>query len=196
MARVLAWQAACKKLVQRSSKLLRLLRKHPVVGLLLALSLEAWLAVPGEALIAIAASSIVGKTASFLRMAGAGLGGMLINDLALFGLSRIGRGVLVHWIGMHHMHFHLSPPLVMGAKFLPPLRSAAYLIYGLQGVALSRFFWVSLLSSLIWVGLYALVGKGFHRGIQRSMERAERHGRWMSLVEVGLTVAVVAAIWL
>lgn len=176
--------------------MLRLIRKHPIVGLLLALSVEAWLAVPGEALIAIAASAIVGKTASFLRMAGAGLAGMLINDLALFGLSRMGRGVLVHWIGLHHFHFHLSPTLVMGAKFLPPLRIAAYLIYGLQGVALSRFLWVSLLSSLIWISLYALVGKGFHRGITLGMERAERHGRWMSMAEVALTLAVVAAIWL
>lgn len=176
--------------------MLRLVRQHPIAGLVLVLSLDAWLAIPSEAMIAIAASSIVGRACGFLRMAAGGLAGMLINDLALLGLSRVGRGVLVHWIGLHALHFHLSPSMVMGAKFVPPLRSAAYLIYGLQGVAVSRFIWVSLLSSAIWITAYAIAGRCFRGGIGQLMERGERHGRWMSWAEVGLTLALVAAVWI
>lgn len=176
--------------------MLRLIRKHPVAGLLLGLSLEAWLAVPGEALIAIAAGAVVGRARGWLRMMASGLGGMLLNDLALYGLSRIGRGVLVHWIGLHRPHVHLSAVLVVGAKFLPPLRSAAYLVYGLQGVSLEHFLLVSCFSSLAWIGLYTLLGRRFWRGILGGLDRAERHGRWLSLAEVALTLAVVAVIWL
>ena len=122
--------------------------------------------------------------------------GMLINDLALFGLSRVGRGVLVGWLGVHGWHWHLSAQVVMGAKFLPPLRSAAYIIYGLQGVPLSRFLEVSLLSSAVWIAVYALLGKNFRHGIGRVMERLERRGRWTTFAEISLTAVAIAAVWL
>src|SRR6185312_8917188 len=190
------WQAACKEGGQRFSALLRLIRKHPVAGLLLALSLEAWLAIPGEAMIAVAASTIVTRACSLLRLAAGGVTGMLVNDLVLFGLSRVGRGVMAQWIHAHALHFHLSAQLVVGAKFLPPLRSAAYLVYGLQGAPFGRFLEVSLLSSVLWVAGYAILGRCFHGSIGRFMRGAEHHRGWMSLVELGLTVGMIAAVWL
>jgi membrane protein DedA with SNARE-associated domain len=159
----------------------------------MALSIEAWIAVPGEALIALAASSLVSRAVSLARMAVGGIAGMLVNDFVLFGLSRVGRGVVVHWIGLHKLHFHLSAEVMLGAKFLPPLRSAAYVIYGLQGTPFSRFLWVSVLSSLLWVSVYALVGQGLRGRIGGWMDRLERRGGWMPALEVGLTLAAVAA---
>lgn len=177
--------------------MLRLIREHPVLGLVCALSLEAWIAVPGEAMIALAATTIAGEVFGWLRLAISGIAGMLINDLALFGLSRVGRGVLAQWIGVHALHFRLSADMVLGAKFIPPLRSAAYMIYGLQGAPFSRFLVVSLASSAIWVCFYALAGRRFRGVIERLMNRAERFGgRWLTWTEVGLAVGAIAAIWL
>lgn len=175
--------------------MLRTIRKHPIAGLILALSLEAWLAIPGEAMIAVAASTL-SRAYDVVRVAVGGVTGMLINDLVLFGLSRVGRGVLVGWLGMHGLHWHLSAQEVMGAKFLPPLRSAAYLIYGLQGVPLSRFLEVSILSSLVWIIIYALLGRNFNHGIGWVMEKLEVRGRWTTVAEITLTVALIAAVWL
>jgi membrane protein DedA with SNARE-associated domain len=130
-------------------------------------------------------------------MALGGLTGMLINDLVLFGISRIGRDVVVNWIGAHSLlHWHLSAEAVMGAKFLPPLRSAAYLIYGLQGVPLTRFLEVSLLSSTVWIIIYALLGHNFKHGIGWFMEKLEVRGRWTTAAEIALTVGVIALVWL
>jgi len=176
---------------------LRLIREHPVLGLVCALSLEAWIAVPGEAMIALAATAIAGEIFGWLRLAVSGIAGMLVNDLALFGLSRVGRGVLAQWIGVHALHFRLSADMVLGAKFIPPLRSAAYMIYGLQGAPFSRFLVVSLVSSAIWVCVYALAGRRFRGVISRAMDGAERRGgRWLTVAEVGLTIGAIAAIWL
>lgn len=177
--------------------MLRTIRRHPIAGLILALSLEAWLAIPGEAMIAVAASTLATRACGVVRMALGGMTGMLVNDLVLFGLSRLGRGVLVGWLGVHGgLHWHLSAQEVMGAKFLPPLRSAACVIYGLQGVPLSHFLEVSLLSSALWITLYALLGKNFRHGIAWAMERLERRGRWTTFAEIALTLATIAAVWL
>lgn len=175
--------------------MLRFIRQHPVVGLILALSVEAWLALPGEAMIALAASTI-GEAYGLVRMAIAGVVGMLVNDLILYLVSQAGRDVLVHWIGLHQLHFHLSPELVLGAKFLPPLRSAAYVIYGFQGTPIGRFIVVSLLSSLVWVGLYLLLGRGFREKISGAMHWLEGGGRWVTVAEVAFTLALVAAVWI
>jgi len=180
--------------------LLRLIHKHPIIGLLLALSLEAWMALPGEAMIAVAASSLATRAArlglGFAKLAVGGVTGMVCNDLILFGLSRAGRGVLAQWIGLHSMRLHLSAQMVLGAKFLPPLRSAAYVIYGLQGTSFHRFLLVSLASSLIWVAIYAAVGKVWQGKIDWLMRRGEHGGRWLTVAEIALSVALVAAVWI
>ncbi|MGH9474911.1 MAG: DedA family protein [Terriglobales bacterium] len=175
--------------------MLRFIRQHPILGLVAALSVEAWLGLPGEAMIALAASTL-SQAYGLVRMALAGVAGMLINDLVLFALSRAGRDVLIHWIGLRPWHWHLSPEMMLGAKFLPPLRSAAYVIYGFQGTSLGRFIEVSLLSSLIWVGIYLLVGRGFRHKISRAMSWLEGGGRWMTVAEIALTLTVVAAVWI
>jgi membrane protein DedA with SNARE-associated domain len=175
---------------------LRFIRRHPFAGLLLALSIEAWIAVPGEALIALAASSLVSRGLSLARMAAGGIAGMLINDFVLFGLSRAGRGVVVRWIGVHGLHFHLSAEIMLAAKFIPPLRSAAYVIYGLQGTPFSRFLWVSLVSSLLWVTVYALIGQSLKHRIGSWMNRLESRSRWITAAEIGLTLAAAAALFL
>ncbi len=130
------------------------------------------------------------------RLMVCGVAGMLVNNLILFGLSRLGRGVLVEWMGVHGLHFHLTSQMVLGANFLPPLRSAAYVVYGLQGAPLERFLGVSLVSSLLWVGLYLLIGRNFHRRIAHVMNWFEGGGRWMTVAEVALTAGLIAAVWL
>lgn len=146
-------------------------------------------------MIALAAST-ASEVCGFGRLVVCGVAGMVVNDLVLFGLSRLGRGVLVDWIGIHRLHFHLTSPMVLGANFLPPLRSAAYVMYGLQGATLERFLRVSLLSSLLWVGLYVLIGHNFRHRISSVMDRLDRGGHWMTAVEVLLAVGVIATIWL
>lgn len=179
----------------RGRQLLRFIRHNPLFGLMLALSVEAWLGLPGEAMIAVAASAVA-HVYGLVRVAIGGVVGMLLNDLALFVLSQAGRDVLASWLGTHGMHFHLSSGMVLGAKFLPPLRSAAYVIYGLQGTSLWHFMAVSLLSSTCWVVLYLFVGRGFRARIGRFLHWAEGGGRWMTFAEVALTFSVVAMAWL
>lgn len=176
--------------------MLQFIRRHPIAGLILALSLEAWLALPGEALIAVAASALVSRLQTLGRLLVGGVAGMMVNDLALFGLSRVGRGLLGRWLGLHAWGPHLSARLVMGAKFLPPLRTTAYILYGLQGVPFARFLWVSLSSSLIWIAAYTMLGRRYHGRIERWMGRWERRGRWALVAEAGLTVAALVAVWL
>ncbi|MGH9481447.1 MAG: DedA family protein [Terriglobales bacterium] len=171
--------------------MLRFIRQYPVAGLLLALSVESWLALPGEAMIALAGSAVAGELYAWLRLLVGGVAGIVLNDLVLFSISRIGRGFLRHWLHFRAPHLHLSPVLMLGAKFLPPLRSAAYLIYGLQGTPLYRFLGVSLLSSLIWVCVYLAAGRGLRRSIGELMDKAEAGGRWLTVAEIGLTLALV-----
>ncbi|MGH9412903.1 MAG: DedA family protein [Terriglobales bacterium] len=175
--------------------MLRFIRQHPIIGLIIALSVEAWLALPGEAMIALAASAL-DETYSLLRMAIAGVAGMLVNTLVLYGISRAGRGVLVQWFGFHHLHFHLSPGMVLGANFLPPLRSLAYVLYGFQGTPLGRFVAVSVISSIAWVGLYLLLGRGFHKKIDAAMHWLDGGGRWVTVAEVAITLVLVAVVWI
>lgn len=175
--------------------MLRFIRQHPILGLLAALSLETWMVLPGEAMIALAASAMAGEVCSWVRIAAGGVAGIVLNDMVLFALSRIGRGFLQHSLHLRAFHLHLSPLLMMGAKFLPPLRSAAYIIYGLQGTPFWSFFLVSLLSSLLWVGLYLTLGKRFRHGIAGLMSKAEGGGRWLTLAEIALAVALVAGAW-
>ncbi|HET9783841.1 MAG TPA: hypothetical protein VFP94_02660, partial [Terriglobales bacterium] len=92
--------------------------------------------------------------------------------------------------------FHLTSRMVVGANFLPPLRSAAYVVYGLQGAPLERFLRVSLVSSLLWVGLYLLIGRNCRHRIARIMNWFEGGGRWMTVAEVALTMGLIAAVWL
>jgi membrane protein DedA with SNARE-associated domain len=175
--------------------LLRFIRQNPLLGLLLALSMEAWLGLPGEAMIAVAASTVA-QAYGLLRIAVGGVVGMLLNDLILFTLSQAGRDVLTHWLGTHGLHWHLSSEMVLGAKFLPPLRSAAYVLYGMQGATFWHFVAISLLSSIAWVSLYLLLGSSFRERIGGFMHWAEGGGRWMTMAEVALTLSVVAIAWL
>ena len=175
--------------------MLRFIRQNPLFGLLFALSMEAWLGTPGEAMIAVAASTAA-QVYGLVRIAIGGIVGMLLNDLILFSLSQAGRDVLTHWLGGHGFHFHLSSEMVLGAKFFPPLRSAAYVIYGMQGATLWHFIAISLLSSLAWVGLYMVLGRGFRGSIGRFMHWAEGGGRWLTCAEFALTLGVIALAWL
>ena len=99
--------------------MLRFIRQNPILGLLLALSMEAWLGLPGEAMIAVAASTVA-QAYGLLRIAVGGVVGMLLNDLILFTLSQAGREGRTHGCGMFGLHWHLSSEMVLGAKFLPP----------------------------------------------------------------------------
>jgi membrane protein DedA with SNARE-associated domain len=174
--------------------LLKLIRKHPFYGLIAGLMIEAWIAVPGEALIAIATAKLVRRSFALLQVVGAGVAGMLVNDVALYGISRLANGMARRL--MHHagIHLRLNGFEVLLAKFVPPLRSAAFVVYGFQGTAFGHFLWVSVLTSLAWVGAYMLLGRLFRTRILDTLHLLDSRGRWSAVVEVALTVATLLII--
>lgn len=170
---------------------IRLLRKNAIVALVCGLAIEAWIAIPGEALIAAAAARWLSQAANefqaWLEVAVAAMAGMLVNDLALFSLSRVARGVATQFVHLPHTHWHLSGLELIAAKFIPPLRSAAFVLYGFQGGHFSHFLVASLLSSLLWVVGYALLGRRFRGGILRLLQRIETRNRWATTAEIVLS---------
>lgn len=174
---------------------LRLLRKNALIALVCGLAIEAWIAIPGEAIIAASASRWITQAGNdvlgWVELAAAAIGGMLVNDLALFSLSKVARVVAAQFVHLPHAHFHLTGLELLAAKFIPPLRSAAFVLYGFQGAHLSRCLTFSLAGSLVWVLGYALLGHRFRGHISRFIQRLERRGRWVAAAEVVLTVASV-----
>lgn len=177
---------------------LRLLRKNALVALICGLAVEAWIALPGEALIATAAAQWLSRSANdlwaWLELAAAAVGGMLVNDLALYSLSRVARGVASQFIHLPHAHFHLSGLDLVAAKFIPPLRSAAFVLYGFQGAHLQHLLVVSLGSSLLWVCGYALLGRTYQGRILGLLHRLEQRNRWVTAAEIAMTIAGLALI--
>lgn len=161
--------------------------------------IEAWIAIPGEALIAASAARIFDRTASqvwsWLEVSAVAIGAMLINDLTLFSLSRVARDIATQFIHLPRAHFHLSGVEVMVAKFVPPLRSAAFVLYGFEGTRLGHFFFVSLISSLIWVLAWALLGRTFRQPILKFLHRLDGGNRWVTVLEILLTFASVLLIF-
>lgn len=175
---------------------LRMIQKWPILGLLFALSMEAWIPVPGEALIAAAASRALRSMAGLARVAIVALAGMMANDLVLYGISRMARGVALHFIHHNLLRVHLNVTEMLVAKFLPPVRSTAFVLYGFQGTDLRHFLITSLLTSVVWIGIYALVGTRFRSTISRLFHVVEgTRGRWITAVEIVLTVASIALIF-
>lgn len=173
---------------------LRLIRKHPIIGLLVGLTVEAWIAVPGEALIATAAARTLLAARTLWRLTVAGISGMLVNDLALFGLSRVANDAARHWLARAHIHarLHLSGVELLAAKFIPPLRTPAFMVYGFQGTHLADFLLVSAATSLCWVYAYALLGHLCRDRILGFLHIFDSRGRLTWAVEAGLTVASFA----
>lgn len=173
----------------------RLIQKWPLLGLLFALSIEAWIPTPGEALIAAAASRALRKLMSMARVMVTALAGMLINDLVLYTISRMARGLAMHFIHHHLLRLHLTTAELLVAKFLPPVRSTAFVLYGFQGVPLERFILTSLFTSLVWVVAYALLGTHFRARISRLFRVLEgKRGHWFAAAEIVLTVVTVVLI--
>lgn len=173
----------------------RLLRKNALLALLCGLLIEAWIAIPGEALIAASAARLFERSASqiwnWLEITAVAIGAMLINDLALFSLSRAARDIATQFIHLPRAHFHLSGVEVMLAKFVPPLRSAAMVFYGFEGTRFGHFFFVSLVGSVIWVLAWALLGKTFRQPILKFLNRLDGGKRWVTVLEIVLTFAGV-----
>ncbi len=160
--------------------------------------MEAWIAIPGEALIAATAARVFERTASqvwsWIEVSVVAIGAMLINDLTLFSLSRVARDVAAQFIHLPRAHFHLSGVDVMLAKFVPPLRSAAFVLYGFEGTRLWHFFYVSILSSVIWVLGWVLLGKAFRQPISRFLRKLDGGNRWIGALEIVLTLASILLI--
>lgn len=174
---------------------LRMIQRWPIVGLLFALSIEAWIPVPGEALIAAAASRALRSLTGLLRVAMIALAGMMVNDLVLYAISRLARGLALRFIHHNLLRVHLNATEMLVAKFLPPVRSTAFVLYGFQGTGLHQFLLTSMLTSMIWIGIYALVGNQFRASISRLFQVVEgNRGRWITAAEIVLTVASLALI--
>jgi membrane protein DedA with SNARE-associated domain len=169
----------------------RLLRKRPLVGLILGLSVEAWIPIPGELLIASAAAQAMSGLRSLARLVGAGLTGMVINDLSLYTLSAFAHDFSRGWISRAHLHLHhvhINWLELLAAKFLPPVRSATLVVYGFQGTHIGRFLAFSVLTSLCWVGAYAVLGRLFKGKIVSGLKRLDSGGRLLTVLEVAVTV--------
>lgn len=174
---------------------LRIIQRWPILGLLFALSIEAWIPVPGEALIAAAASRALRSVAGLLRVSAIALAGMLANDLVLYGISRMARGLALRFVHHSLLRVHLNVTEMLVAKFLPPVRSTAFVLYGFQGIDLRQFILTSLLTSMVWIGIYALLGNQFRTSISRLFHVVEgTRGRWITAIEIVLTVASIALI--
>jgi membrane protein DedA with SNARE-associated domain len=162
-----------------------------VYGLIAGLMVEAWIAIPGEALIAVAAARVVRRAWAVLQVAGAGVAGMLVNDVALFAVSRVARGFAHRVAHAPGWHLHLNALEVLAAKFFPPLRSAAFVLYGIQGTQFSHFLWVSLLTSAAWIAVYILLGHVFRGRILQGLHLLDSRGKLATFAEFALTVATV-----
>lgn len=174
---------------------LRLVLKYPVLGLFFALAVEAWIAVPGEVLVAIATTRRTRTRDSVLILLMAGIGGMVLNDLVLYLLSQAVQDVAIHLVGRRPALIHLDGWMVTGVTFLPSVRSTAFVVYGLQGVGLTHFLQIALLSSGLWVLAYIVLGSAIRIRLIRMLLRYNRHRRLFAIAEVVLTIAGIAVLF-
>lgn len=184
--------ALCRHLI---SMFLRLVLKYPVLGLFFALAVEAWIAVPGELLVAIATTRRTRTRDSWLILLMAGIGGMVLNDLVLYLLSQAVQDAAIHLVGRRPALIHLDGWMVTGVTFLPSVRSTAFVVYGLQGVGLTHFLQIALLSSGLWVLAYIVLGSAIRIRLIRMLLRYNRHRRLFAIAEVVLTIAGIAVLF-
>ena len=120
---------------------------------------------------------------------------VLGNGNALVGLDAAGQVVLIRQY-RHPVRAWLVelPAGLLDVPGEPPLRSAAFVLYGFEGTRLGHFFYVSVLSSVIWVLGWVLLGKTFRRPISRFLRKLDGGNRWIGALEIVLTVASILLI--
>ena len=97
---------------------------------------------------------------------GLGLGalyfGIVVGDLALYGIGRYAAGHprAVRWVGPKRikrgrawMHDRLAPALI-GARFLPGMRLPTYIASGFLKVSFFRFSMIAIAATAAWTGIF------------------------------------------
>jgi len=171
---------------------LRLIQKYALLGMALGLLVEAWIVIPGEALIAAATARLPNHFWTRTRIAAVGLAAMMGNDLGLYWFSHAARRLVPRMIAGHRLHLHLNFAWLLVSKFVPPLRSPAVVVLSLQS-DWTRFLWYSAVTNLIWIACYAFLGTVLRHRILRLMRilQAQKRGAALAITEAVLTLATV-----
>ena len=87
------------------------------------------------------------------------------------------------------MFRRLGPISVVIAKFIPGLQLLAPPMSGLTGMSLNRFFWLNTLGTLLWSGLFILLGYFFHAALEEVVRQVAEAGAAAGVV-LGIALAV------
>lgn len=91
--------------------------------------------------------------------------GIVVGDLALYGLGRYAAGHprAVRWVGPKRikrgrawLHDRLAPALI-GARFLPGMRLPTYIASGFLKVSFFRFSMIAIAATAAWTGIFYLL---------------------------------------
>jgi len=156
------------------------------------LLVEAWIVIPGEALIAAATARLPHSFWTRTRVALVGLAAMMGNDVFLYWLSHAARHLVPRMIAGHRLHVHLTFGWLLATKFVPLFRSPAVVVLSLQSSWL-RFLWLSAVTNLIWIAFYAFLGTVLRHRILQLMRiiQAQKRGTALAITEAVLTLATV-----
>ncbi|RWL20106.1 MAG: DedA family protein [Mesorhizobium sp.] len=82
---------------------------------------------------------------------------------------------------------------VLSNRFIYGLRLVGGIAAGLSGIAVTRFFILNVISSIVWAGLFTTIGYVFGLGAERIVGQAlVRHERLLIALAIGLAAAVLA----
>lgn len=82
---------------------------------------------------------------------------------------------------------------VVVAKFIPGLQLLAPPMSGLTGMSMHRFFWLNTLGTLLWSGLFILLGYYFHAALEEVVRQVSQAGTAAGVV-LGIAVSVFIAV--
>jgi membrane protein DedA with SNARE-associated domain len=87
----------------------------------------------------------------------------------------------------------LGPISVVIAKFIPGLQLLAPPMSGLTGMSVSRFFWLNTLGTVLWSGLFILLGYFFHAALEEVVLQAADAGAAAGVV-LGIALSLYVAV--
>jgi membrane protein DedA with SNARE-associated domain len=97
--------------------------------------------------------------------------------------------------GTEDMFERAGMPSLLYAKFIPGFSTVAPPLAGAMGKTLPSFLLWDGFGSLLWIGSGVLVGRLFHRAVDRAIDYLETLGFWALVVLGAGLVLVIAAKW-
>tara|TARA_R110002072_G_scaffold1780_5_gene14691 strand:- start:39411 stop:40217 length:807 start_codon:yes stop_codon:yes gene_type:complete len=85
----------------------------------------------------------------------------------------------------------LGPLSVVVAKFVPGLQLLSPPMSGLTGMSMTRFFWLNTIGTLIWSGLFILLGYFFHAVLEEVFRQVTEAG-----TVAGIVLGIVAVVYI